>query len=527
MLEKYITLQELLSNRSCAVSKTASLLPSFGCLPQANLIESAPSFKALDTNARSPKEELMVDIPKIHRAPAESRPAQTYQEALAYLYSYANYEQKSITAETLQTFDLARVKRLLGEAHGPSLPYLTIHVAGTKGKGSTSAMVESILRSAGHRTGLFTSPHLHSFRERIQVNGAMIAPEDLVAGVNRLAPTVRRIPGLTTFEIATVLALAHFAQEEIDIAVVEVGLGGRLDATNIIEPLVAAITSISYDHTQVLGNSLQDIAQEKAGIIKRGAQVVSAPQRPEVMEVIREVCGERGATLRVVGQDWTWDPHGFDLHGQTLSVHSLLADEPHYENLWIPLLGEPQLINAATAVAITELIARQGVRVPRDSVSRGLRSVRWPGRMEILSREPLFVVDGAHNGHSARQLTASLRRHFGHRPIVLIFGASAGKDISGMFEALLPEAHRVIITRSHNQRAVQPKRLRELAEGWNVPVEFTPSVEEAVKLAARDDREEKVICATGSLFLVGEVREVWLRMTGQSLPYIDPPVEAG
>jgi len=443
----------------------------------------------------------MVDTPKIHRAPAESRPAQTYQEALAYLYSYANYEQKSITAETLQTFDLARVKRLLIETHGPSLPYLTIHVAGTKGKGSTSAMVESILRAAGHRTGLFTSPHLHSFRERIQVNGVMIAPEDLVAGVNRLTPTVGRIPGLTTFEIATVLALAHFAQEEIDIAVVEVGLGGRLDATNIVEPLVAAITSISYDHTQVLGNSLQDIAREKAGIIKRGAQVVSAPQRSEAMEVIREVCSERGATLRVVGQDWTWDPHGFDLHGQTLSVHSLLADEPHYENLWIPLLGEPQLINAATAVAITELIARQGVRVP--------------------------VVDGAHNGHSARQLAASLRRHFGHRPIVLIFGASAGKDISGMFEALLPEAHRVIVTRSHNQRAVQPKRLGELAEGWNVPVELTPSVEEAVKLAARDDREEKVICATGSLFLVGEVREVWLRITGQPLPYIDPPVETG
>lgn len=469
----------------------------------------------------------MVDTSSTQRPPSETGPIRTYQEALAYLYSYANYELKPITAETLQDFNLDRVRRLLGEVHGPSLPYHTIHVAGTKGKGSTSAMVESILRAAGYRTSLFTSPHLHSFRERIQVNGVMIAPEDVVFGVNRLAPVIDRIPGLTTFEIVTVLALAHFAREEIDVAILEVGLGGRLDATNIVQPLVAAITSISYDHTQVLGNSLQDIAREKAGIIKRGAQVVSAPQRPEALEIIRETCRQRGATLRVVGQDWTWDPGRFDLYGQTLSVQSHLADRPHYRNLWIPLLGEHQLINAATAVAITELIARQGIGVSTDSFSRGLRSVRWPGRMEILSDHPLFIVDGAHNEYSARQLAISLRRHFGRRPMVLIFGASAGKDISGMFEALLPEACRVIMTRSRNQRAVQPGRLQELAARWNIPVELAPSVEEAVKLATGDDVQEKVICATGSLFLVGEARAVWMRLSGQPLPYIDPPVEAG
>jgi len=255
--------------------------------------------------------------------------------------------------------------------------------------------------------------------------------------------------------------------------------------------------------------------------------VVSAPQRPEAMGEIREICEARGAMLRVVGEDWVWEEREFDLDGQSLTVTSRLDPGQTYPNLQIPLLGEHQMVNAATAVAISELLRAQGLPVSDEAIRAGLRSVEWPGRMELLARAPAVLVDGAHNGDSAGQLARSIRRHFGARPLTVVFGASAGKDVPGMLDALLPEARRLILTRSRNERALDPRELREAAAGWAGPTEAAGSVEEALRSALEESAPDEIICVTGSLFLVTEAREAWLRMAGQPLPELDPQIEAG
>lgn len=442
-----------------------------------------------------------------------------YVEAIAYLHGLTDYETKRVRRYTPEAFDLSRVERLLEAVGNPHRRFESVHIAGTKGKGSTAAMVESCLRTAGYRTALYTSPHLHTFRERIQVGGQKIGRDDVVALVKELRPLVARRPGVTTFEVITTMGFLHFARSDVDVAVVEVGLGGRLDATNVLIPEVAVITSISLDHTYLLGDTLGEVAQEKGGIIKSGIPTVSAPQRAEAIQVLETIAQRRGAPLIEVCRDWDYEAGPADREGQTFSVRRITnGGSPFEGEYWIPLLGRHQLENAASAVVMLDKLREQGFEVPVEAVHEGLRDVRWPGRLEILSQDPLVVVDCAHNPYSARTLREALEEWFPDRRWVLVFGASADKDITGMLEALVPISDYIIVTRADHPRAVAPIELAdvvaEVGGGAEVSVNVRKSLERALAMMDPDNG----LLATGSIFLVADLREAWARHTGKPLP---------
>ncbi len=450
---------------------------------------------------------------------------QTYQDALKYLYSFIDYSLERSFRYTPDRFNLDRVRGLLHALGDPQQAYATIHVAGTKGKGSVSALAASSLTAAGHRTGLYTSPHLVRLTERIRVDGEEISEEAVVELMEDLRPHVDKIPGLTMFEILTALGLLHFARQGVDCAVVEVGLGGRLDATNILTPLVSVITSLSYDHMNVLGDSLSDIAREKAGIIKSGVPLVLAPQQYEAQRVVEEIAAERGAPLIQVGREWLFAPGGRDLESQSLYIwpakEQALADAfidsggreewapPRYE---IPLLGYHQVINAAVAYAALHVVREAGISLDEAAIRQGFRTVSWPGRFQILSRSPAVLVDSAHNRDSALRLRIALDDYFPGKPVTLVFGALADKDIPGMLAELLPRVSRLILTQADHPRAATVEELSELAHGYGWRVEKIVPVAEALRFALQHCRPGEVVAAAGSLTVAGEVLDAWDRV---------------
>ena len=332
-----------------------------------------------------------------------------YQDALDYIFSFVNYEKPVRFGYDAVTLNLGRMRELLDRLGRPQDRFRCVHIAGTKGKGSTSAMIESVLRTAGYRTGLYTSPHLHTWRERIRFDGTLMPKAALVEQLSKARPSIEAMPELTAFEIMTALAFTYFAQEGVDWAVLETGLGGRLDATNVVTPAVCAITSLSYDHVELLGHTLPEIAAEKAGIIKTGVPVVSAPQAPEALAVIEQVCSERGARLIRAGVDWTATRQSADLSGQTLTLRRT-ADGLTLPDLRIALLGDHQIINTTVAVALLAELRAQGVGITDDVLRRGLAAAHWPGRFEQLNQRPVIVLDSAHNIDSARQAAGDARR---------------------------------------------------------------------------------------------------------------------
>ncbi|MGD2166229.1 MAG: folylpolyglutamate synthase/dihydrofolate synthase family protein, partial [Anaerolineae bacterium] len=386
-----------------------------------------------------------------------------YIDAIAYLHSLTDYETKRVSRYTPEAFDLSRIERLLTAVGNPEQSFRSVHVAGTKGKGSTSAMIESCLRNAGYRTALYTSPHLHTFRERIRVAGEKIERQEVAALVEELRPLVESMPGITTFEVITALGFLHVARSGVELAVVEVGLGGRLDATNVLSPEVAVITSISLDHTYLLGDTLGEVAREKGGIIKPHIATVSAPQRAEAIQVLESISRNRDAPLVEICRDWDYEIGPADDKGQAFAVRRVTGGEtPLGGEYWIPLLGRHQLENAAAAVATLDLLRQAEFDVSREAVERGLRDVEWPGRMEILSHDPLVVVDCAHNPYSARTLRDALEEWFPDRSWVMVFGASADKDIAGMLEGLVPISEYTIVTRADHPRAMAPIELADI-----------------------------------------------------------------
>jgi dihydrofolate synthase/folylpolyglutamate synthase len=440
----------------------------------------------------------------------------TYKNALDYIYSFTDYEKKPSYLYSPEHFDLARVEKLLALLDNPHLHFKSIHIAGTKGKGSVAAMSESILRAAGYRTGLYTSPHLHTFRERIQANGRLISEETVASLTEHLQPLVSQVEDLTTFEIMTALGFLYFAEQAVEFAVLEVGMGGRLDATNVVNPLVAIITSLSYDHTQILGETLPQIAREKAGIIKDKAVVVSAPQAAEAMAVIEEVCREKDAELTVIGRDWTWEAGEANLEGQWFRVTDHGSRITNHE-FWIPLLGRHQLDNATVAVAAIEKLRQWGINIPETSVREGLHQVRWPGRLEILGREPWVVVDGAHNGDSAKKLVAAVRELFPHRELILVFGALMGHSVPDILDALLTAADRVILTRANRIRAIATSDLLREVHVRHREAQTTETVAEALEQALALASPSDLICATGSLSIVAEALEAWAKKQGSEM----------
>ncbi len=433
-----------------------------------------------------------------------------YQAALDYILSFADYERMPRSA---LVFDLRRIEMLLERLGNPHRVAKSIHVAGTKGKGSTAAMIASILTQAGYRTGLYTSPHLLSIKERIQIDGSPIAENAFAELVEMMKPKVEAVNEsggfgeLTTFELLTALAFAYFKERGAEYQVLETGLGGRLDATNVVKPEVCVITAISFDHTDVLGDTLPQIATEKAGIIKSGSFVISSPQYPEAMKVIERVCRERGVRLVRVGSDVTWQRKAFSPEGQAFQVNGL-TDEYH---LNLSLLGEHQLENAATAVAVVEVLVERGAKVSPKNIADGLAQVHWPGRLQILRREPWVIVDGAHNADSVRRLVKALRQYFDFERAILIFGASSDKNIAGMVAELMSFPDTVIVTQSRHPRAIAPDKLVSEFAKWEIIPEVAENVASAVERALAQAKPTDLICATGSLFIVAEVMEYMLQ----------------
>jgi len=443
----------------------------------------------------------------------------SYRSALDYLYGYTNYEVQSGYDYSPDRFDLGRVHRLLEHLGDPHRSFRSVHVAGTKGKGSTSAMIASVLRQEGYRTGLYSSPHLHTFRERIQLDGELIPERDVIDGVRRLMDAACQTPGITTFELITALAFDYFARQGTEWAVLEVGMGGRLDATNVVRPQVSVITSISYDHMMYLGDTLPAIAAEKAGIIKAGVPVVSAPQPAEVAAVISSVARDNDAPLVLVGRDWLWESTRASSESQQFTVWR--SEAPHIRASYtLPLLGSHQLANAVTAIAAVEVLRTQSTAVRESSVSAGLANVRWPGRLEVLSRSPWVIVDGAHNGDSMHKLIATLADLFRYDRLITILGVSADKDIERMLDAVLPAADHILVTKANHPRAADPEQLaRRIRDRGGradaVPVENV--LQRALSLAGPAD----LVCGTGSLFLVAALRAACFALSGQPLPPSD------
>lgn len=426
--------------------------------------------------------------------------ALTGEEAVRWLYHFADTEKQ--LPRTPAEFNLPRTQALLTLLDSPQHCYPSVMIAGTKGKGSTAAMVESILRAGGLRTGLYTSPHLHTFRERIQVNRALITPDQIADGISQLQPLVAQLSpnlgSLSIYEVETALALTHFATAHVDCAVLEIGLGGRDDAVNAVTPIVSAISSISFDHMQILGQTLEAIATHKAGIIKPGVPVISVPQAPEVAAVLAQVAASQQAPL------WYARPEGLT----SSSNHQCRAYPAAIRPDTLGLPGHVQIENAQLASGIALLIRDAGMQLSDHAFTAGLASTRWPGRLETLRTQPRIIVDGAHNGDSARKLMRELRGLQGAGKLILILGTSADKDLTAIAEALVPHAETVIVTHSSHPRAASISALltavQPFAQHAPLSVDSVPvAVAEALRHASPDD----LICATGSLFIVAAVRE--------------------
>ena len=423
-------------------------------------------------------------------------------QALDFIYSFIDYEKKRDPHVKI-TWDLKRVELVLEKLGNPHLKSKTVHIAGSKGKGSTAAMIASVLTKAGYKTGLYTSPHLHFFNERIQVNGLLISNDEIAAMVAKIKPAVEEVNKearyglLTTFEVTTVLGFYYFAQKKADFQVIEVGLGGRLDATNVVQPDVCVITPISYEHTDILGKTLTAIAAEKSGVIKKGGIVISSPQVEEADAAIAAVCAKQGAKLIRVGKDVTYKSTKFDDTKQSFTVNGRLGS---YE-LTIPLLGEYQLSNAAAAVAALEVLIEKGNAVPVRSIVQGMQEVSWEGRLQVLNRHPLVVADGAHNQDSAHKLKQALAQYFKFEQAVLIIGMSSDKDLAGIAEELAPVFRKVIVTKSQHPRAMDTKPIAEEFMKHGIAARQTDDISIAMPLGLSLVGESDLLCITGSLFV--------------------------
>jgi dihydrofolate synthase/folylpolyglutamate synthase len=455
-----------------------------------------------------------------------------YTEALAFLYGLTNYELTQ-PDNVNAALKLERMVKLLAALGDPHKQYRIIHVAGTKGKGSTCAMLESCIRALGLRTGLYISPHLSSFRERMRVDGEMIPVEVVGILADRVKEAMADIPGVTTFEAITAMALLHFARENCQWVVLEVGLGGRLDATNVVTPAASVITSISYDHMQWLGNTLAEIAGEKAGIIKPGVPVISHQQMPEAAAVIERVAHERNAALTIVGRHWRWTPLSQTLKKQEFEIKqvSLIRskDRPFVNDLEgryeIGLLGKHQIDNAATAIATLDalrvaLIESGARNFGANPVREGLGRAIWAGRFEILRVDPPVVIDGAHNVDSVNKLAMTLVEMFPGKRWTFIFGGYRDKAIEGMIKALNPRANRWIFTRvKDNARAMSQEELMTVAKSVNA--RNPQSVATVADALAQINDGNEAVCVCGSIVLTGETRVQWALKHGQIPPPSD------
>jgi len=421
-----------------------------------------------------------------------------------YLASLPDLAQRNQHGLRAAEFTLGRLQALLAALGQPQQAYPSLHVAGTNGKGSVCALCAAALQAQGYRTGLFTSPHVESALRGIQVDGQPATPAELQAAFDTLHPQLAQQQGWTYFEIVVAVMFTHFARAGVDVAVVEVGLGGLLDATNVLLPAVSVITPIDFDHTAILGKTLPEIAVHKAGIIKPGVPVVSAAQPPPAAAVIAARAAELNAPLTQIDIDWQAEPLQASLRGQRLRVRRAGAD---WHELIIQLLGKHQVHNAATAYAALQTMDASGVAVGAEAIRAGFAAARWPGRFDMLPGEPLTILDGAHSPAAARALRAALDDYVPGRPVVLVLGVSADKDLHGVLDPLAERIQQVFATQSRQPRAMPAAVLAEQLQSFGLPGQALESPAAALAAAQAACPPDGVVLVAGSVFLVEEVRE--------------------
>ena len=439
---------------------------------------------------------------------------ENYEQAIEFLFGRVNYERLSGNSYTADDFKLDRMREFLCRLGNPQESIPVIHIAGTKGKGSTAAFTAAALTAAGYRTGLFTSPHVTAFEERMAVDGRIPTQSqlaDLVSAVSEVVSALDKTPGRmspTYFEIATAIAWLYFRQQNADIAVLEVGMGGRLDATNVCRPVSTAITSISRDHTKQLGSRLEQIAREKAGIIKPGVPIICGVSAGEARDTIAAIAAEQRAPLLLRDRDFS-SSYSPPTETETARA-SIKTWRMEYPSIALPLVGDHQAANAAVAVALLESMNERGWCITPEAILAGFGSVRWPGRIEIVGRNPTVIVDAAHNWAAAKALLKTLDESFPARRRILLFAATRDKDVAGMLRQLLPKFDSVILTCfQNNPRGVPLEELVRLVQGLgDQPFHTAADAAGAWKLARHLAGPSDLICATGSFFIAAEVREL-------------------
>jgi len=425
-----------------------------------------------------------------------------YKEALNWLDNFSEFKIK---------LGLERIKILCDRLGNPQDNFKIIHVGGTNGKGSVCRVISSILTNSGYKTGVYISPHIQRFTERIVIDGNEISEKDLVSIIQKIKPIVddmEKDPP-TYFEIVTAIAFKYFNDKKVDFAVVEVGLGGRFDATNIVKPEISVITNVSLEHQNILGNKIKDIAFEKAGIIKNNTPIVTSADN-DALKVIKQKTIENKTELIIV-DDNKWKREYFDLDGQDFLIKGLLQNY----NVKTHMLGKFQGKNIALALACIEKLQMGGIYITEESISKGIEKTSFPGRMEIAQRNPIILLDGAHNIKGIEVLTETLRNDFSFDNLILVVGILSDKKISEMLKIISPLANKIITTKSSNERACDPEKLKKVIQeiGFNKEVIVKDNINDAINYAKSIAKKDDLICITGSLFTVGEARDYIIKNT--------------
>ena len=435
----------------------------------------------------------------------------SYKQAISYLFEKTDYEKEDHLRYNVTTFNLDRMEKLLSLVGNPHRKIHTVHIAGTKGKGSTATMLARMLEANGYRVGLYTSPHLVHLHERISVNSQMISEQKMLGLLNRIyAPTERlsKTDPPTFFEIMTALAFMHFLDMKVDIGVIETGLGGRLDSTNVIEPKVVGITSLSIDHQQQLGTTIDSIAREKAGIFKRGVPAITVEQEPLAMRVLKSQATAIKAPLSVTGGDIDFS-YRFETSREDGPHTRICLTTPtsKFEHLRVPLHGKHQAINCGLALAMLDKLKATGYKIDNEKATEGLNKVRLAGRMEMICDDPRVMIDAAHNAASIRALIQAIGQNIPYDSMVVIFACNSDKDAEGMLRELQYGADKVIFTRSNSAKAMSPQDLADMyTQICGKMCQSAVSLGEALRLARSAISREDLICITGSFYLIGEAK---------------------
>jgi dihydrofolate synthase/folylpolyglutamate synthase len=471
----------------------------------------ATADKRPKATLKAAKKKLSSSVEKVKR---QEKAFRTYEQALDHLFTRTDYEKQQKLRYNITTFDLDRMNGLLKHLGDPHKKTKSVHIAGTKGKGSTATMLARMLEATGYKVGLYTSPHVSTLHERIAVNSEMITRKEFLGLMNRIQPVLEKMAKKdvrpTFFEIMTAMAFLHFVDRKVDIAVIETGLGGRLDSTNVITPEVVGITSISIDHQNLLGMTIEHIAKEKAGIIKKGIPVVTVPQDPIAMKAIKKQALALKAPLTITGRDvdFSYRFESSREHGPHNRI-CLTTSTSKFEHLRVPLPGEHQAINCGLALAMLDALKTQGFQINDEKAVQGLNKVHMAGRMEMICHNPQVLVDAAHNASSIRALIQAIGQHVPYDSMIIIFGCNSDKDIRGMLTELQYGADKAIFTRSNSPKAVWPNDLAEMyTEICGKMCQTAPNLTEALRIAQNAISREDLVCITGSFYLVGQAKQM-------------------